>query len=161
MIALALLLLLLAAAAVVFVLVAGTSQAVTFVFFAGNYQTRPVWIFAGGALALLLAEAGLALFRRGTRRRLAQRREIKRLRQVEQSGGAPASTAQPVPRSGDPAPDPDERLVRQHRPSQDPPADQPAAPATGTAEPAAPATGTAGAAGPATARREDEQPRQS
>lgn len=140
MIVLALLLLLLAAAAVVFILVVGTSQAVTFTFFAGSYQTRPVWIFAGGALALLFAEGGVALLRQGARRKLAQRREIKRLRQIEQSGGASAPTANTTPGGAQPGPDPDEHLVRQPRASEDPPADQVPAQTAG-------------------ARLEDEQPR--
>lgn len=147
MIVLAVLLLLLAIAAVVFIVVVGTTQDVLFSFFAGNLHTRPVWIFAAGALALLLAEGGLALFRRGTRRKIAQRREIKRLRQIEQSGAAQAGVvdaraagarADAHPRSGDPALDPDERLVRQPRTSEQQPAEAPAAPAT-TEQPAHPA----------------------
>ena len=85
MIALALICLLVAAAAVVFIVVLGFDQNVAFSFFAGDFVTRPVWVFLGGAVTLLLAEAALALFRRGTRRKVAQRREIKRLRKVETS----------------------------------------------------------------------------
>lgn len=93
MIALALIALLLAAAAVVFIVTVGTGQDVAFTFFAGNFVTKPVWIFIGGAVTLLLAMAALALFRRGTRRKVAQRREIKRLRKVEETSTVPVTDA--------------------------------------------------------------------
>lgn len=92
MIALALLCMLLALALVggmLFAIVSG--QHVGFSFFAGDFTTRPFWIFIAGAVALLLAEAALALFRRGTRRKVAQRREIRRLRKVEETSTVPAA----------------------------------------------------------------------
>ncbi len=85
MIALALICLLLAAAGVALILLVGTGQDVAFSFFAGDFVTRPVWIFVGGAVTLLLAETALRLFRSGTKRKVAQRREIKRLRKVEET----------------------------------------------------------------------------
>lgn len=89
MIVLALILLLLAAAAVVVVIAVGRTTNVDFSFFAGDFTTSPLWIFIGGAVTLLLALAGLALIRRGTQRKVAQRREIKRLRKVEETSVAP------------------------------------------------------------------------
>jgi uncharacterized integral membrane protein len=90
MIALALVCLLLAAALVIFVLLAAGTGTVAFTFFAGTVQVRPIWLFAAGALAMFLVLTGLDFFRRGTRRKVAQRREIKRLRQVEQTSTTPA-----------------------------------------------------------------------
>ena len=90
MIALALLCLLLAAAAVVFMVAVGTTQVVSFSFFAGDFVTNPIWIFVAGAVTMLLTLAAMAFFRRGTARKAAQRREIKRLRKVEESA-APAA----------------------------------------------------------------------
>ena len=134
MIALALLCLLLAAAAVAFMVAVGTTQVVSFSFFAGDFVTNPVWIFVAGAVAMLLTLAAIAFLRRGTARKSAQRREIKRLRKVEEtSGPAPTDTRHDVGRDvrddnssrrsgADEAtrrPDADETLVREPRPAGD------------------------------------------
>ena len=95
MIVLALLCLLLAAAAVVFMVAVGTTQVVSFSFFAGDFVTNPIWIFAAGAVAMLLTLAALSFLRRGTARKSAQRHEIKRLRKIEETA-APAVAA-PTP----------------------------------------------------------------
>ena len=95
MIVLALLCLLLAAAAVVFMVAVGTTQVVSFSFFAGDFVTNPIWIFAAGAVAMLLTLAALSFLRRGTARKSAQRHEIKRLRKIEETA-APAAAA-PAP----------------------------------------------------------------
>ena len=134
MIALALLCLLLAAAAVAYMVAVGTTQVVSFSFFAGDFVTNPVWIFVAGAVAMLLTLAAIAFLRRGTARKSAQRREIKRLRKVEEtSGPAPTDTRHDVGRGvrdddssrrsgADEAirrPDADETLVREPRPAGD------------------------------------------
>ena len=140
MIALALLCLLLAAAAVVFMLTAASLELVSFSFFAGDFVTRPIWIFVAGAATMLLTLAGLSFFRRGTSRKVAQRREIKRLRKVEETATPPAaaeSRNDPAPHDpaphdparNDPAPhdpahghphdDAEETLVREPRPASD------------------------------------------
>ena len=85
MIVLALIALLVAAAAVVFMVVRGINQDVPFSFFAGDFTTNPLTIFIAGAVTLFLVLFALSLIRRGTRRRVAQRREIKRLRKVEET----------------------------------------------------------------------------
>ncbi|MEO7744984.1 MAG: hypothetical protein ABIV05_02005 [Actinomycetota bacterium] len=85
MIVLALLALLVAAAAVVFMIFRGIHQDVSFSFFAGDFTTNPLTIFIAGAVTLFLVLFGLSLIRRGTRRKVAQRREIKRLRKVEET----------------------------------------------------------------------------
>jgi uncharacterized membrane protein YciS (DUF1049 family) len=143
MLALGLILLLLAAAIVVAVVVTGTSQEIIFNSTVGDVSTRPVWVFVAGALAMLLAWLGLSLFGRGTRRRVARRREMKRLRKVEKqsekehvSGPIPTSSrddgydreaGEPVvtdgpavrpaaqPRAG--YDEPDRQLVREPRPT--------------------------------------------
>lgn len=130
MIALALLCLLLAAAAVVFMLAATSLELVSFSFFAGDFVTRPIWIFVAGAATMLLTLAGLSFFRRGTSRKVAQRREIKRLRKVEETS-TPAATTETrsdttrddTPRHeaahGHPHDDAEETLVREPRPVSD------------------------------------------
>jgi hypothetical protein len=81
MVVLGILLLLAAAALVVLLAMAGTSQHVVLDLVGGQQlTTSPVWIFVAGALALLLAELGLMLISRGTRRAVARRRELRRLR---------------------------------------------------------------------------------
>lgn len=81
MVVLGILLLLAAAALVVLLAMAGTSQHVVLDLVGGQQlTTSPVWIFVAGALALLLAELGLRLISRGTRRAVARRRELRRLR---------------------------------------------------------------------------------
>lgn len=88
MIALAVILLLLAAALVVGIVVTGTSQEVLFDSSVGTFSTQPVWIFVAGVVAALLALLGLAALGKGTRRRVARRREMKRLRRVENEQAA-------------------------------------------------------------------------
>jgi hypothetical protein len=106
MVALGILLLLAAAALVVLLATAGTSQHVVLDLVGGQQlTTSPVWIFVAGALALLLAELGLLLISRGTRRAVARRREMRRLRDA----------AEPEPadvRDRDQAQQPDRLLVR-------------------------------------------------
>src|SRR3954447_12092351 len=95
MLALGIILLLVAAAVGVGVATTGTSQNVVFNSAVGDVTTRPVWIFCAGALAMLLVLLGLWLLRRGTRRRVERRREMNRLRKVEQehvSGPVPTTT---------------------------------------------------------------------
>ncbi len=89
MIVLALLCLLVAAALIVFMLFVDPNQPLSYSFFAGQFNTRPLWVFVAGAVTLLLIVAALDFFRRGTKRKVARRREIKQLRQ---SAGSPAST---------------------------------------------------------------------
>ncbi|KQX61634.1 hypothetical protein [Angustibacter sp. Root456] len=92
MIALALILLLLAAALVVGIVVTGTSQQVLFDSSVGTFTTQPVWIFVAGVVATLLALLGFAAIGRGTRRQVARRREMKRLRRVEKEQAAQRRT---------------------------------------------------------------------
>ena len=99
MIVLALIALLVAAAAVVFMIVRGIHQNVSFSFFAGNFTTNPLTIFIAGAVTLLLVLFALSLIRRGTRRKVAQRREIKRLRKVEETS-VPAQDVRTSARQG-------------------------------------------------------------
>lgn len=120
MLALGIICLLLAAALVLGVLLTGTSQEIVFTSTVGDVTTNPVWVFVAGALAMLLVLLGLSLFRRGTRRRIARRQEIKRLRKVEQErGDGPESGTRPDSDAGSTARDrydePDRRLVREPR----------------------------------------------
>ncbi len=155
MLALGIIFLLLAAALIVGVVVTGTSQEILFTSTIGNLTTQPVWIFAAGALAMLLVLLGLSFFGRGTRRGVARRREIKRLRQVEEehtSGPIPTTRTETVESS---APvvvterrpgydEPDRQLVREQRaatvepvterPAHEPPA-QPAPPTSAAYDP--------------------------
>jgi hypothetical protein len=83
MVVLGLVLLLAAAALVVLLVTAGTSPDVVMDLLGGQeLTTAPVWIFVAGAVALLLAELGLLLVVRGTRRAANRRREIRRLREA-------------------------------------------------------------------------------
>jgi hypothetical protein len=83
MVVLGLVLLLAAAALVVLLATAGTSPDVVMDLLGGQqFTTAPVWIFVAGAVALLLAELGLLLIARGTRRAATRRREIRRLREA-------------------------------------------------------------------------------
>ncbi len=99
MIVLALIALLVAAAAVVFMIVRGIQQDVSFSFFAGDFTTNPLSIFIAGAVTLFLVLFALSLIRRGTRRKVAQRREIKRLRKVEETS-VPANEERTTARHG-------------------------------------------------------------
>ena len=92
MIILAVLLLAAVAAVVVFVVVAGYDVSpVSMSWGALELDASPVWIFLLGVVTLLAAELALALLRGGSRRKLAKRRELKRLRDVEAHSGPPAS----------------------------------------------------------------------
>jgi hypothetical protein len=83
MVVLGLVLLLAAAALVVLLVTAGTSPDVEMDLLGGQQlTTAPVWIFVAGAVALLLAELGLLLVVRGTRRAASRRQEIRRLREA-------------------------------------------------------------------------------
>ncbi len=88
MIALAIIFLLLAAALVVGIIVTGTSQEVVLDSTVGTFTTQPVWIFVAGVVAALLTLLGLSALGRGTRRRVDRRREMKRLRRVEEEQAA-------------------------------------------------------------------------
>jgi hypothetical protein len=113
MVVLGLVLLLAAAALVVLLVTAGASPDVVMHLLGGQQlTTAPIWIFAAGAVALLLAELGLLLVARGTRRAAGRRREIRRLREAAR----PAESADERDASGvrtEPADDqPDRVLVR-------------------------------------------------
>jgi hypothetical protein len=90
MIALAVLLLIAVAAVVVFVLVTGTTATAPLVWESLNLSWTPsvLVVFLLGVLTLFVAEVALALIRGGTRRTIERRRELKRLRQVEQEKAA-------------------------------------------------------------------------
>jgi type VI protein secretion system component VasK len=107
MVVLGLILLLVAAALVLLIVSAGTSQDVVLEL-VGDQQltTAPVWIFVAGMLTLLAAALGWMLIVRGTRRSVARRKEMRRLRHA-------ASTPQP-PEVDDTSAhhEPDRRLVR-------------------------------------------------
>lgn len=120
MIVLALLCLIIAAAVIVFMLTVGFNQTLDYSFFAGDFSTRPIWIFVAGVVTTLLILAGLDFFRRGTKRKVAQRREIRRLRKVEQTSGAPVSSG--ASQSGPHHQSHEETLVRETR--QDGPTDR-------------------------------------
>lgn len=111
MIAIAVICLIVAAAVVFAVIDGGSSQQVVFTIFAGNIVTNALWVFVAGALTGLLVVLGLSFFDRGTRRKVAQRREIKRLRKVEEQ-----QTSQPVTAAGPTTvPVPAERAERTER----------------------------------------------
>lgn len=120
MIALAIIFLLLAAALVVGIAVTGTSQQVVLDSTVGTFTTQPVWIFVAGVVAALLALLGLSFLGRGTRRRVERRREMRRLRRVEEQQAARhdveragADESPLEPRDG--YDEPDRHLVRDSR----------------------------------------------
>lgn len=90
MVVLALLLLVVVAAVVVFVLVTGTTGTVELTWEQLNlsFAPSPLVLFLLGAATLLLAVVALGMLRSGSRRGLAKRRELKRLRKIEQEQGA-------------------------------------------------------------------------
>jgi hypothetical protein len=90
-IALAILCLVVAAAIVALMATVGFTTITTFATFAGDVHTRPFWVFLLGAATLLLALFGLSLLHRGTRRKVQRRREIKRLRKLDQESPRPAT----------------------------------------------------------------------
>jgi hypothetical protein len=120
-IALAIVCLLVAAAIVALMLIVGFTGTLTFATFAGDVVTRPFWVFLLGAATMLVALLGLSLLRRGTRRKVERRREIKRLRRVEQEAqpstvpGPSARGGGGAPRSQPPDDTPDRTLVREQR----------------------------------------------
>lgn len=90
MVVLALLLLVVVAAVVVFVLVTGTTGTVELTWEQLNlsFAPSPLVLFLLGAATLLLAVLALGMLRSGSRRGMAKRRELKRLRKIEQEQGA-------------------------------------------------------------------------
>ena len=118
MIALAIVCLLLAAAVTALMVVVGFTGSVTFAVFAGNVVTEAFWVFLLGAVTMLIALLGLSLLRRGTRRKVERRREIKRLRKVEQetqpSSAGQTTSSRTGGTRGAQAPDdgPDRTLIR-------------------------------------------------
>ena len=86
MVVLALLLLVVVAAVVVFVLVTGTTGTVELTWEQLNlsFAPSPLVLFLLGAATLLLAVLALGMLRSGSRRGMAKRRELKRLRKIEQ-----------------------------------------------------------------------------
>jgi uncharacterized integral membrane protein len=118
-IALAILCLVVAAALVVLMATVGFTTSVAFATFAGDVRTQPFWIFLLGAATLLLVLIGLSLLHRGTRRKVQRRREIKRLRKLEQESprSATGSAARGEDRTSASGPDdaPDRTLVREQR----------------------------------------------
>jgi hypothetical protein len=117
-IALAIVCLLLAAAVTALMAVVGFTGSVTFAVFAGNVVTEAFWVFLLGAVTMLIALLGLSLLRRGTRRKVERRREIKRLRKVEQetqpSSAGQTTSSRTGGTRGAQAPDdgPDRTLIR-------------------------------------------------
>src|SRR4051812_44502935 len=73
-------------------LAVGFTGSVTFDTFAGDVVTKPFWVFLLGAVTMLIALLALSLLRRGTRRKVERRREIKRLRKVEQESQSTGTT---------------------------------------------------------------------
>jgi hypothetical protein len=120
MVVLGLILLLAAAALVLLLVTAGTSQDVVLDLI-GDQQltTVPAWVFLAGAVTLALAEIGLLLVSRGTRRAVARRREMRELRRAatvpagrhegEPRADAGADVTQDRPATDD---GPDRTLVR-------------------------------------------------
>jgi hypothetical protein len=98
-IVLAILLLIVAAAVVALMVAVGFTGSVRFGTFAGHVVTQPFWVFLLGAVTMLIALLALSLLRRGTKRKVERRREIKRLRRVEQESQTPGTTAA-GPRTG-------------------------------------------------------------
>lgn len=99
MIVLAVLLLLLAAVLTLFVAVGGATSDVDVTWGSLNLQwdTTALTVFLLGASCLLMAEVGVVLLRRGTRRKLHQRREVQRLRESASAHEEPASEEEERP----------------------------------------------------------------
>ena len=98
MIVLALLLLLAAAALVAYILLTGSTATVLLASDELNLSWEPsaLLVFLLGALTLLLVVVALGLLRGGTKRQVSKRRELKRLRQVEQETATHDSTTAPA-----------------------------------------------------------------
>ncbi|MGL5830071.1 MAG: hypothetical protein ACRC0L_10955, partial [Angustibacter sp.] len=70
----------------------------------GTYTTSAWWVFVAGWASGALLLLGLAFLRRGLRRALARRQELRRLHQLERqtahqlggAGGSPATPADPL-----------------------------------------------------------------
>lgn len=107
MIILALLLLLLVAAIVVLMVLAGRADTVRLEVPELNiaWEPTPLMIFLLGAATILLVGLALAMIRAGSRRKMAQRREIKELRRQAKTtpaaGGGTSPDTRSVPSSGD------------------------------------------------------------
>jgi hypothetical protein len=101
MLVLGIILLLVAAAIIVGVAYEGTSQDVSFTSDVGDLTTQPVWIFLAGAATLLLVVWGLWLIRRGMARHRARRRELKRLRRVEEDAAQERAAQDELPADRD------------------------------------------------------------
>ncbi|MFP5334719.1 MAG: hypothetical protein ACLGIV_05330 [Actinomycetes bacterium] len=93
MIVLALLLLVVVAAIVLFVVVSGSTETVRLEWDDMNLAWAPsaLVVFLLGAVTLLLAVLALGMIRGGTRRKVEQRRELRRLREVEKERAAAES----------------------------------------------------------------------
>lgn len=91
MVVIALLLLIVVAAVVVFVVVTGSSGTVTMEWEQLNFffAPSPLILFLLGAATLLVAVLAIAMLRSGSRRSLAKRKELKRLRRLEGENGGP------------------------------------------------------------------------
>ena len=107
MIILAVLLLVVVAAVVAFVLIGGLEAAPAEMSVGAlDVSASPLWFFVLGAVTLLAAELALALLRGGSRRKLAKRRELKRLREVEAHaapGAGAGTTRSSAPPSAPPS----------------------------------------------------------
>ncbi len=91
MIVIAVLLLIVVVAVVVFVVVTGSSGTVTMEWEQLNFYfaPSPLVLFLLGAVTLLVAVVAIAMLRSGSRRSLAKRKELKRLRKLEGENGGP------------------------------------------------------------------------
>lgn len=98
MIILALILLLIVAVVVVLMVAAGRSDAihVEIPYVDISWEATPLALFLLGAVTLILAVVALGLIRAGSRRKMAQRREIKELR--KQARSTPSQPANIPPR---------------------------------------------------------------
>lgn len=92
MIVLAVLLLVLALALVVYVVVSGANQTVSLEWEELNlaWEPTPLVVFLLGAVTLLLVVLALWMIRAGTKRGVAKRRELKRLREADRQRAAEA-----------------------------------------------------------------------
>jgi uncharacterized membrane-anchored protein len=102
-IVLAVLLLIAVALAVLFILVTGTTEHLTLAWDQVNlsWATTALVVFLAGAVTLLVAEIGVGLLLRGNRRSWARRKELKRLRRVEQERSRTPTGVRPTaPASG-------------------------------------------------------------
>ncbi len=103
MVVIALLLLVVVVAVVVFVVVTGASGTVTLEWDQLNmfFEPSPLVLFLLGAATLLLAVVAIAMLRSGSRRSMAKRRELKRLRRLEGEHGTPVAPGTATATRGD------------------------------------------------------------